>query len=79
MSKTMWLSRDKDSQRQYRFREDEPELDLERGLWLSRLGNIQLWNPKDFARVFPSLKLRPGQCIKVKVTNTKTGVSIRRV
>jgi len=33
----------------------------------------------DFARFCPSLKLKAGERVKIKLTNTKTGISLRKV
>jgi hypothetical protein len=79
MEKTMWLSKDKLCG-SYAFWTKEPELSQSGMVWLrDEADRLFGMDPEDMNKLFPSLRLRPGQCIKVKVTNSPNGVSIRRV
>jgi hypothetical protein len=82
MTKTMWLSRDKNEVGGfYNLWLAQPiPSGINKAVWMAgRNGMFIGFAPDEISQHFPSLRLRPGQCIKVKVTNTKTGVSIRRV
>jgi hypothetical protein len=82
MTKTMWLARNgaHTSNDTYLWYEPPVWDDFYRRWYAIESGRhpyIQ-FDPAEISLVFPSLKIKKGQCIKVKVTNSPNGVSIRR-
>ena len=77
-TKTMWLSREMVADSKYILWNKEPKrISIH---WMAPINSYQdSFQSRWFSGLFPSLKLRPGQCIQVRVTNTPNGVSIRRM
>jgi hypothetical protein len=81
-SKTLWLVREKDEgglPDDYILRTCKPDCDCGSLIWLDDNSYVLSVGQYAFHKLFPALKLRPGQCVEVKLTMLKNGFKLERV
>ncbi len=76
----LWLARDDDEQCWYELYANEPDYS-EDGIFYAITsedyhGALEI---RIFEWMFPGLKLNPGECIKVKLTQTETGIRLEKI
>ena len=77
-TRIMWWARDWDELNYYRLYKEKPYRCAEGRQW-GRPGCVTLDCPVGVHEYTPSLKLRKGQCVQVKLTTLKYGVKMERI
>ena len=76
-TRIMWWSRDSEGDGWYSLFKKEPDIH-DAGKWLEAKNLVRYQHPREIRTLTPNLKLRKGQCVKVKVTTLKHGYKMEK-